>query len=131
MDFLRVILILIVAVAVLYGMYLLWLWVLRKRSATMVDSFQMNENIRRKQVIDVREPAEFDATHILGARNIPISQFKMRKAEVRKDQPVYLYDDSYNFSSRAAHMLYKDGHRDIFILKGGIEKWIGKTKSNI
>ncbi len=131
MDFFRVLLILIVTVAVLYGLYWLWLWFLRKRSATIVDSYQMNENIRRKQVIDVREPAEFDAKHILGARNIPISQFKMRKAEIRQDQPVYLYDDSYNFSSRAAHMLYKDGHRDVYILKGGIDNWLGKTKTNI
>ena len=33
---------------------------------------------RKAQLIDVREPNEFDDGHILGARNIPLTQIKMR-----------------------------------------------------
>ena len=91
----------------------------------------MNENIRKVQVIDVREPAEFDAKHVLGARNIPISQFKVRFNEIRRDQKVYLYDDSLNYTSRSANILRKNGYKDIHILKGGFSNWTGKTKSNI
>lgn len=34
---------------------------------------------RKAQLIDVREPNEFEGGHILGARNIPLSQLKRRK----------------------------------------------------
>src|SRR5699024_9607688 len=46
---------------------------------------------RKAQLIDVREPNEFDGGHILGARNIPVTQLKERLVEIRKDKPVYLY----------------------------------------
>ena len=131
MTILETILFTLVFIAVLYGIYYLWLWVMRKLSAKMVDSAEMNENIRRVQVIDVREPAEFDAKHVLGSRNIPISQFKARFNEIRRDQKIYLYDDSMNYTSRAANILRKNDYTDIHILKGGFSKWTGKTKSNL
>ncbi|MDO4432683.1 MAG: rhodanese-like domain-containing protein [Aerococcaceae bacterium] len=115
---------------VLYGVYYLYLFILRKTSATMVDEAAIQENIRRVQVVDVRESADFDAKHILGARNIPISQFKERHHELRRDTPIYLYDDALNFASRAAHTLKKSGYTNIHILKGGFSRWTGKTKSN-
>ena len=131
MTLIETILITLVFIAVLYGIYYLWLWIMRKMSATMVDSDEMNENIRKVQVIDVREPAEFDANHVLGARNIPISQFNVRFNEIRRDQKIYLYDDSLNYSSRAANILRKNDYQEIHILKGGFSNWTGKTKSNL
>ena len=131
MTIFEVILFTLVFIAALYGIYYLWLWAIRKRSAKLVDSDEMNENIRKVQVIDVREPAEFDAKHVLGARNIPISQFKVRFNEIRRDQKVYLYDDSLNYTSRSAKKKKKNGYKDIHILKGGFSNWTGKTKSNI
>lgn len=131
MTLLETILFTLVFIAALYGIYYAWLWVLRKMSAKMVDSDKMNEDIRKVEVIDVREPAEFDANHVLGARNIPISQFKMRFNEIRRDKEIYLYDDNLNYASRAANILRKDGFKNIHILKGGFSNWRGKTKSNI
>lgn len=114
-----------------YGIYLLVLWIMRKRSAEMVDSSAIRENIRKVQIIDVRETPEFDAKHILGARSIPMSQFKARFREIRKDKPVYLYDDALNYASRAANILKKEGYQQIFILKGGFSSWTGKVKSEL
>ena len=37
---------------------------------------EFEELIRQGQLIDLREPAEFHAKHILGARNIPSTQLK-------------------------------------------------------
>ena len=113
------------------ALYQLYLFYLRRTSAKEVDCFEMQEDIRRSQVIDVRETPEFDANHILGARNIPFSQFKMRFSEIRKDQPIYLYDDNLNYAPRASHILKKNGYDNISILKGGFKQWFGKTKSNI
>ncbi|WP_068671900.1 rhodanese-like domain-containing protein [Oceanobacillus sp. Castelsardo] len=84
---------------------------------------------RKAQLIDVREPQEFDRGHILGARNIPVTQLKQRLIELRKDKPVYLYCQSGSRSARAAQILHKKGYEDISQLKGGFKKWTGKIKS--
>lgn len=89
---------------------------------------QWVEGYRKAQLIDVREPQEFDAGHILGARNIPVTQLKQRLIEVRKDKPVYLYCQKSSRSARAAGILRKKGYEDIYQLKGGFKNWTGKIK---
>ncbi|XJS11546.1 rhodanese-like domain-containing protein [Aerococcaceae bacterium WGS1372] len=131
MNILMFLFALIVIAMVGYGIYLLVLWIMRKQSAVMVDSQEIRENMRRNQVVDVRETSEFNANHILGARNIPMSQFKQRFQEIRKDQAVYLYDDALNYASRAANILKKEGYDKIYILDGGFSKWTGKVKSEL
>ncbi|UUX34578.1 rhodanese-like domain-containing protein [Fundicoccus culcitae] len=131
MDFLIGLSAVIVLGFLAYGIYKLYLYIIRRMSAKVVDASEIEDKIRRVQLVDVREQAEFDAKHILGARNIPMSQFSMRHKELRKDQPIYLYDDSMSFASRAANILRKSGYKDVYILKGGFSKWFGKVKSNI
>ncbi|WP_010096947.1 rhodanese-like domain-containing protein [Ornithinibacillus scapharcae] len=89
---------------------------------------QFREGYRKAQLIDVREPQEFKNGHILGARNIPVTQMKQRLIEIRKDKPVYLYCASGARSQRAAQLLKKQGYEDINQLKGGFKKWTGKVK---
>lgn len=89
---------------------------------------QFREGYRKAQLIDVREPQEFKKGHILGARNIPLTQMKQRLIELRKDKPVYLYCQSGSRSARASQLLHKKGYGDINQLKGGFKKWNGKIK---
>lgn len=89
---------------------------------------QFREGYRKAQLIDVREPQEFKRGHILGARNIPVTQMKQRLVELRKDKPVYLYCQSGSRAARAAQLLHKKGYKDISVLKGGFKKWTGKIK---
>ncbi|WP_186575809.1 rhodanese-like domain-containing protein [Aquibacillus kalidii] len=91
---------------------------------------QFREGYRKAQLIDVREPKEFEAGHILGARNIPLSQMRQRLIELRKDQPVYLYCQSGTRSMRAALLLNKKGYQDLNHLKGGFKQWNGKIKKS-
>ncbi|WP_404453386.1 rhodanese-like domain-containing protein [Oceanobacillus kapialis] len=90
---------------------------------------QFREGYRKAQLIDVREPQEFEKGHILGARNIPLTQMKQRLVEIRPDKPVYLYCQSGSRSARAAQLLNKKGYSDISQLKGGFKKWTGKIKT--
>ena len=45
---------------------------------------------RKAQLIDIREADEYNAGHILGARNIPLSQIRLRHKELRQDQTCLL-----------------------------------------
>lgn len=90
---------------------------------------QWIEGYRKAQLIDVREPQEYEAGHILGARNIPVTQLKQRLVEIRKDKPVYLYCQKSSRSARAAQILHKNGYKELYQLKGGFKNWTGKIKT--
>lgn len=100
----------------------------QRRYLKTLSEEEFRNGYRKAQLIDVREPDEFKGGHILGARNIPMSQIKMRLAEIRKDKPVYLYDQNGARSARTAALLKKKGYQDLNQLKGGFKKWTGKIK---
>ncbi|MGG0667919.1 rhodanese-like domain-containing protein [Lederbergia citrisecunda] len=100
-----------------------------KKAVTNLTQEQFIEGYRKAQLIDVREPKEFEAGHILGARNIPYSQFRQRFKEIRPDKPVYLYDQNGGKSSRAALYLKKRDYTQLYQLQGGFRTWTGKVKS--
>ncbi len=102
----------------------------RKNAATALDNEEFNRNLRRVQLIDVREKDDFDVGHILGARNIPFYEIKQRHVELRRDQPIYLYEYGSYTAYRAAIQLKKEGFEDLYVLKGGYEDWDGRVKKN-
>lgn len=106
----------------------LYLKIMVKRSAKMLTEEEFKETMRKAQVIDVREKDTFDAGHILGACSMSYSMLKTTIGSLRKDQPVYLYDQKKALSIRAANLLRKNGYTDIYILKGGYDGWTGKVK---
>ena len=69
--------------------------------------------------------------HILGARNIPYSQFRQRYKEMRADIPVYLYDQNGGKSARAALFLKKKDYEQLFHLQGGFRQWTGRIKKQV
>lgn len=99
-----------------------------KKSVTNLTQDQFIEGYRKAQLIDVREQKEFDAGHILGARNIPSTAIRQRYKEIRPDLPVYLYCQNTGRSSRAALFLKKRGYNQIYQLEGGFRTWTGKIK---
>ena len=107
----------------------LYLKIMVKRSAKMLTEEEFKETMRKAQVIDVREKDTFDAGHILGARSMPYSMLKTTIGSLRKDQPVYLYDQKKALSIRAANLLRKNGYTDIYILKGGYDGKVKKRNS--
>ena len=77
----------------------------------------------RPMVIDVREPYEFKARHIKGAKNIPLNTIKTYEGK----GPVYVVCQSGARSSSAAKKLKKMGVEAINV-KGGMNNWTGPTK---
>lgn len=130
MTFLDTIWLVTIIVLGTYFLYQGYLFIERRWAAVYIKAEDLRALMPKAQVIDVREKAEFDNKHILGARNIPYSQFRQRFVEVRKDAPVYLCDDYMFSAGKAAARLKRNGYQNIYILKGGLTAWQGKIKSN-
>lgn len=115
-----------------YGFYRLFFWFKRKRSgAQLLDQADFQKNSRKAQIIDVREREEFNKGHILGARSVPYTVSRAHKeylTAIRKDMPIYLYDNNESIVLYMATLLKKEGYTDIFVLRGGYSEWTGKTK---
>lgn len=104
-------------------------WRLR-RAAQVIDNAEFVQKIHGGQLIDLREPGEYNRKHILGARNIPYQQLKQSTNALRKDKPVLIYEnDRGQLVTPAALYLKKQGFNDIYILSYGLNGWDGKVKT--
>lgn len=128
MDINRALTILIILVALGWAIYELIQFFRRRNAATALSNEEFKVDMRRAQIIDVRERDEFKRRHILGARNLPYTQLKQRMNELRHDMPIYLYEDNKMLSLRAALKLKENGFTDIYYLKGGFSEWDGRVK---
>ncbi len=106
----------------------IYLRLMARKSAKTITEEEFKEIMRKGQIIDVREKDVFDAGHILGARSISYSTFKQAHNSLRKDLPIFLYDQKKTLSIRSANILRKNGYTDVYILKGGYNGWSGKIK---
>ncbi|ELH4341925.1 rhodanese-like domain-containing protein [Staphylococcus pseudintermedius] len=119
-------------VLIVLALVIIWMvtnFIINKRSVTELNQEEFQEGIRKAQVIDLREKADYDYGHIIGARNIPMTMFRQRYQGLRKDQPIYLVDANGIASYRAARTLKKKGYTNLYMLKGGYKKWTGNIKS--
>jgi rhodanese-related sulfurtransferase len=120
--------ILLIAVAFVSGAMLIWPYVRRATGGPSVNPSQATQLINREDalVLDVREPGEYGAGHILGAKNVPLSRIDSGGAEIagkKKDRPVILYCESGNRSAKAAAALKAQGYTRVLNLAGGIGAW--------
>ncbi len=76
-------------------------------------------------LLDVREPEEFAAASIGGARLVPLGELEQRLSELAewKERPIVVHCHTGGRSARAARLLRERGFTDVSNLKGGIEAW--------
>jgi rhodanese-related sulfurtransferase len=76
-------------------------------------------------VIDVRKPEEFQAGHIVNARNVVMDRLQGDQDSIakKKDKILLAVCDNGGLSSKAASLLRKAGYSNAFSLKGGIGGW--------
>lgn len=117
-------------VLLVWGLWEIIQYFRRKKAATALTNKEFRKDIRKAQLIDVRNRDEYDAGHILGARSIPYFELKQRYVELRNDQPIYLYEDREYTAYQAAMELKKHSFEDLYVLKGGYENWDGRIKRN-
>ena len=69
-------------------------------------------------IIDVREEHEFNAGHLKGAKNIPLSQLRQRMEEIPRDVPVYLHCRTGQRSYNAVCCLQGNGYQNVWNVSG-------------
>jgi molybdopterin/thiamine biosynthesis adenylyltransferase/rhodanese-related sulfurtransferase len=77
------------------------------------------------RVVDVREPHEWRAGHVVGATLIPLADLPGRSGEELpdRDAPILLYCRTGSRSGRAAAFLAGQGYRRVANLADRIERW--------
>jgi rhodanese-related sulfurtransferase len=90
-----------------------------------IDPDWVAEHARDVEIIDVREPEEYDGPlgHIAGARLIPLSQLPRRAAELDLDRPIVTVCRSGGRSAQAVVLLEKTGFKRVANLAGGMLAW--------
>ena len=128
MDFIRNNYLLIV-VALVSGAMLLWPFLRRTTGGPWLSPGQATHLINREDALalDVRDPGEFGAGHILGARNLPLARVEEGPADLakKKDRPLIVYCDGGNRCAKAAAALKKQGFTRVASLSGGLGAWQG------
>jgi rhodanese-related sulfurtransferase/rubrerythrin len=91
-----------------------------------VRAFLAGQPVDRVAILDVRQPVEYEAGHISGARLIPLPELMDRMGEVPRDRPVLVYC-SAGVRSRAACQLFagQSFSTEIINLSGGFDYWEG------
>lgn len=74
------------------------------------------------QLVDVREPQEWDAGHIEEALHIPMGQLGQRQDELARDRTIVAVCRSGNRSGQVVHAL-RDAGYDAENLEGGMHAW--------
>lgn len=69
-------------------------------------------------IVDVRNPDEYAAGHIIGAHNIPLPELRQRLDEIPRDIPVYLHCRSSQRSYYAYRCLVGNGYDNVVNISG-------------
>jgi molybdopterin/thiamine biosynthesis adenylyltransferase/rhodanese-related sulfurtransferase len=75
------------------------------------------------ELIDVREPFEYEIARIAGAKLIPLGEITERLDELSGKQPIVVHCHSGKRSEQAARLLQQRGFANVYNLEGGIDAW--------
>ncbi|MDP3480443.1 MAG: rhodanese-like domain-containing protein [Desulfoprunum sp.] len=78
------------------------------------------------QLIDVRQPKEYEDAHIPGALLIPLNDLPRRIGEIAADRNTIVYCRSGARSSAACQILTEYQFRNVLNLRGGMLQWQGQ-----
>ena len=78
------------------------------------------------QLLDVRQPKEYEQGHLAGALLMPVKEVTTRSSELDRDKPVLVYCHSGVRSKAASQLLLAEGFREVYNMSGGIVAWQGE-----
>jgi sulfur-carrier protein adenylyltransferase/sulfurtransferase len=93
------------------------------KEITVQDLKRMRDQGEAHQLVDVREPHEYEEVNI-GGEPIPMGTIPENLEKLRKDIPLILQCRSGARSGNVTQFLEKQGFQNVHNLKGGILAWI-------
>src|SRR5690606_17235006 len=92
------------------------------KEITVQEFKEMKDQQVEFQLIDVREPFEYEVSNLQGI-NIPLSGVVIEAEKIRKDIPVVVQCRSGKRSAQAIMLLEQQGYTNLSNLAGGILAW--------
>ncbi|MDZ4846996.1 MAG: MBL fold metallo-hydrolase [Chitinophagales bacterium] len=83
--------------------------------------FAKKYKTEKLDVVDVRNPGEFEAEHVTNAVNLPLDYINEHMAEFKKDKTLYLHCAGGYRSMIAASILKSRGYENIVNIEGGFK----------
>lgn len=77
------------------------------------------------QLVDVRQPKEYEKEHLPGSIFIPLGELPARMGELDKEKPVVTYCAVGGRSRAAAQLLAGNDFKEVYNMSGGIRAWNG------
>jgi len=99
------------------------------RDEETVPAISVNE-LKRKmdareafELVDMREPFEYEIARIDGAQLIPLGEIAERADELQRGQQIVVHCHSGTRSAQAVRLLKQRGFSNVYNLEGGIDAW--------
>jgi adenylyltransferase/sulfurtransferase len=83
------------------------------------------------QLIDVREPHEYQICRIPQARLIPLGELPRRLHEIDRSRPIVVHCKTGGRSAKAADLLRRNGFTNVLNMTGGILAWSSKVDPSV
>lgn len=77
------------------------------------------------QLVDVRQPQEYNREHLPGAILAPLNELMAGTVDLKKEIPVLVYSREGERSLAAAQWLTSQDYADVQIIEGGLNNWRG------
>jgi rhodanese-related sulfurtransferase len=77
------------------------------------------------RVIDIRQPAEWNAGLIPGVETLPMHLIPLRISEFKRDETLIMVCRSGARSAQACMFMQQQGYENVYNLRGGMIAWSG------
>jgi len=97
----------------------------------VVTAEEMNTHLQYGdiQVVDLQQEEDFNKSHIVNAANIIYDKdFRKKLDKLDKTKPIAIYCTTGTVSPEAARILNEVGFEHIYLLDGGIKKWMAENR---
>ncbi|MFA6499693.1 MAG: rhodanese-like domain-containing protein [Desulfurivibrionaceae bacterium] len=94
-------------------------------SVTQAKEYMAGRGADAYQLLDVRQPKEYEEGHLAGAKLIPLKELSGRLGELEKEKPVIVYCAVGGRSKAAAQLLAGKDFASVYNMAGGIKAWQG------
>src|SRR3982751_1807261 len=105
------------------------------QAMTEITATELKERLDRGddiQIIDVREPKEYEVARIPDSRLIPLNEVVNRMSEIDPERETVVHCKMGGRSARAIEALRRSGFRGKLLnLKGGITAWSNEVDPSV